>query len=121
DASAGTRVIVVGARKSALDCASLAARRGALTTLVFRRPHWMLPRFFFGCIRLDKVMMTRFSEIFANYHSLNRAEALLHGPLRFLVQLWWFQNACLVRLHLGLPAMFTPDEPLSHGLANVGV
>jgi dimethylaniline monooxygenase (N-oxide forming) len=114
------RVVVVGAGKSALDCAALAARRGALTSLVFRRSHWMLPRFFFSRIRTDKLMMTRFSELFIKYHRMTCAEAFLHGPCKFLVHLWWLQCESLIRLHLGLPAAFRPAHSLRADFANVG-
>ena len=110
------RVVVVGGGKSALDCAASAARRGASTALVFRRAHWLVPRFFFGRIRADTLLMNRFSEMFLKYHRLNRAEAFLHGPLRWLVRLWWRLNASIIRRLLGMPAVFTPDEPLSSGL-----
>jgi dimethylaniline monooxygenase (N-oxide forming) len=116
----GKRVVVVGAGKSALDCAALAARRGALTSLIFRRPHWMLPRFFFSRIRADKLMMTRFSELFSKYHRMTRAEAFLHGPGRLLVHLWWLQSETLIRMHLGLPAAFRPTHSLRADFANVG-
>jgi dimethylaniline monooxygenase (N-oxide forming) len=120
DIRVGKRVVIVGAGKSALDCAALAARRGALTTLVFRRSHWMLPQFFFRRIRADKLMMTRFSELFMKYHHMTRAEAFLHGPGRFLVYLWWLQNETLIRLHLGIPAAFRPDHPFRVDFATVG-
>ena len=115
------RVVVVGAGKSALDCAASAARRDASTTLIFRRAHWMVPRFFFGFIRTDKLLMNRFSEMFVKYHRLSRAETFLHGPGRWLVRLWWRQNTSIIRRLVGMPAVFTPDEPLSSGFANIGV
>jgi dimethylaniline monooxygenase (N-oxide forming) len=64
----GRRVIVVGAGKSTLDCATLAARRARSCTLLFRTPHWMVPRYFFGFVRMDQLLLTRFSELFLRYH-----------------------------------------------------
>lgn len=52
------RVVVVGAGKSALDCASVAAEEAASSTVVFRRPHWMLPRYLPGDTRVDEVFFT---------------------------------------------------------------
>jgi cation diffusion facilitator CzcD-associated flavoprotein CzcO len=117
----GQRVVVVGAGKSALDCAVLAAQRGAPTTLVFRQPHWMVPRFFFGLIRTDYLLLSRFSEMFFKYHRLTRAEAFLHGPARFLVRLWWRQNNALIRFLLHMPPVFRPDVSLPAGFENTGV
>lgn len=115
------RVMVIGAGKSALDCATFAAQRGAPTTLLFREPHWMVPRFFFGRIRIDYLLMNRFSELFMAYHRPTRAEAFLHGPARFLVRLWWRQNNALIRRMVGMPEVFRPDTPLPSGFENIGV
>lgn len=117
----GQRVVVVGAGKSALDCAAMAARRAASSTLVFRQPHWMLPRYFFGLVRVDKLLVNRFSELFVKYHHVSRTEAFLHGPGRWIVRLWWRQNARMVRWMVGMPKSFVPEEPLSAGFANIGV
>jgi cation diffusion facilitator CzcD-associated flavoprotein CzcO len=115
DVGPGQRVVVVAAGKSALDCAAMAARRGASSTLVFRRPHWMLPRYMFGRIRVDKVLVNRFSELFVKYHHRSRTEAFLHGPGRWIVRLWWRQNASMIRRMVGMPESFVPEEPLSAG------
>jgi dimethylaniline monooxygenase (N-oxide forming) len=103
DIGSGQRVVVVGAGKSALDCVAMAARRAAFSTLVFRQPHWMLPRYFFGLVRVDKLLVNRFSELFVKYHHMSRAEAFLHGPGRWIVRLWWRQNASMIRWMIGMP------------------
>jgi Flavin-binding monooxygenase-like len=43
----GQRIVVVGAGKSALDCAAWAAQHCRACTLVYRAPHWMVPRYFY--------------------------------------------------------------------------
>jgi dimethylaniline monooxygenase (N-oxide forming) len=58
----GRRVVVVGVGKSALDGATIAAQQGDSCLLVYRRPHWVLPRYFFGRLRVDRVVFTRLSE-----------------------------------------------------------
>jgi dimethylaniline monooxygenase (N-oxide forming) len=60
----GKRVVVVGAGKSALDCAAWAAQHARTCTLVFRSPHWMAPRYVFRRIRIDRVIFTRVFELF---------------------------------------------------------
>lgn len=117
----GKRVIVVGAGKSALDCATWAARHGQSCTLVFRAAHWMVPRYFFGRIRVDGLLLTRFSELFLRYHRPSRVEALLHGAGRPLVKLWWLAQSRLVRAHLRMPPLLVPESPLPTGIENIGV
>jgi thioredoxin reductase len=117
----GQRIVVVGAGKSALDCATWAARHCRSCTLVYRAPHWMVPRYFYGHIRADRVIMTRFFELFTRYHSPNRFESFLHGPARGIVRLWWRAQTALLRRSLGVPSSLVPDHPLPSGFENVGI
>jgi dimethylaniline monooxygenase (N-oxide forming) len=119
--AAGRRVVVVGGGKSALDCASWAAGHGQSCTLVFRAPHWMAPRYFFGRIRFDKMVMTRVAESFLRYHRLSRFEAFLHGPVKALVRAWWRGYGCLLRRLLRMPPVLTPETPLPRGFEYLGV
>jgi len=114
-------VIVVGAGKSALDCATWAARHARSCTLVFRTAHWMMPRYFFGLVRGDRVIMTRFSELFLRYHRRGRIEALLHGPGRPFLRLFWRGLSRILRLMLGMPPALVPEQALPVGFENVGV
>jgi dimethylaniline monooxygenase (N-oxide forming) len=118
---AGKRVVVVGAGKSALDCATWAAERAQSSTLVFRTPHWMVPRYFPGGVRLDRLMMTRFSELFVRYHRPSRLEAWLHGPGQALTRLWWRGQSQLLPRLLNMPAEFVPAVPMPAGFENAGV
>jgi cation diffusion facilitator CzcD-associated flavoprotein CzcO len=88
DVVSDKRVVVVGAGKSALDCAGWAAERASSCTVLVRAPHWMMPRYFFGRVRCDGVVLTKFSELFIPYHRQGRIEAFLHGPGKPLV--WLF-------------------------------
>jgi len=117
----GRRIVVVGAGKSALDCATWAAHHCRSCTLVYRAPHWMVPRYFYGRIRADRVILTRFFELFTRYHSPNRFEAFLHGPARAIVNLWWRAQTALLRRSLGVPGDLVPDHPLPSGFENVGI
>ena len=115
------RVIVVGAGKSALDCATRAARRGCSCTLVFRAPHWMLPRYFHGSVRADRIILTRFVEAFLSHRRPSRMEALLHGIGKPLVNLWWRRLSRSLPRELGMPASLVPDAPLPAGFENIGI
>ena len=115
----GRRVVVVGAGKSALDCAAWAARHAQGCTLVFRSPHWTAPRYIIGPIRTDWVILTRFFELFLRYHRLGRFEAFLHGPARGLVRLLWQAGSRFFRQVLKIPAVLVPDTALPVGLENI--
>jgi cation diffusion facilitator CzcD-associated flavoprotein CzcO len=118
---AGSRVVVVGSGKSALDCASWAARDARACTLVFRRPYWMVPRYLFGRIRIDRLLLSRFTEAFFGYHRLGGIEALLHRVGRPLVWLWWTMQSHILRRLLGMTTPLVPDARLPVGYENVGV
>jgi len=81
------KVITVGAGKSALDCAASAALKNKSSTIVFRKAHWMAPRFLPGGLRSDLRMVSRFAELFIEYPNRTKFEKLLHGPGKFLVKL----------------------------------
>jgi len=118
---AGKRVVVVGAGKSALDCATWAAEHAQTSTLVFRAPHWMVPRYFPGGIRLDRLMMTRFSELFVRYHRPSRLETWLHGSGKPLTRLWWRGQSRILPRLLNMPPEFVPATPMPAGFENAGV
>ncbi|MFC9997320.1 flavin-containing monooxygenase [Nocardia sp. NPDC127526] len=117
----GKRVVVVGAGKSALDCAAWAAEHARHCALVFRTPHWMAPRWFPGRIPADRVLMGRKFEVFLPYHRLSRAERFLHGRGRSLTLLYWWAAGLLLRTLLRMPANMVPDQKLPHGLENAGL
>jgi dimethylaniline monooxygenase (N-oxide forming) len=118
----GKHVVVVGAGKSALDCAMVAAEEGAACTLVFRRPHWMVPRYFFGRIRLDRLFVTRFAELLLPlHHRATRAERTLHALAAPLLRAWWNVQTRLVPRLCRMPAVMRPSTPLPSGLERSGV
>ena len=97
------RVVVVGAGKSALDCVNWAAERARSVILVLRAPHWMIPRYFFGKIRMHRLVGARFSELFLRYHRLRGFERFLHGPGNAVVRLWWAGLNRLLPRFVGMP------------------
>jgi len=118
-AAAQGRVVVVGAGKSALDCAGWAADRAKSCTLVFRTPHWMIPRYF-GRIRVDRITMTRFAELFLRYHRQSLCERVMHGPAKAVVRAWWRGFSCLDRRVLRMPDVLKPGTLLPQGYENTG-
>lgn len=118
---AGKRVVVVGAGKSALDVATWAASHATSTTLLFRKPHWMIPRYLPGGIPSDRLLITRVNESLLGYHRLTRAERFLHGRGKFLTRVMWRVTSRVLRLALGMPAPMVPDKPMPAGIENVGV
>jgi dimethylaniline monooxygenase (N-oxide forming) len=117
----GRRVIVVGAGKSALDCATWAAREGSSCILAFRRAYWMVPRYLLGVVRMDWLMLNRFSEMLLTYYRQTRAEAFRHGPGGPVVRLWWRGLSRLLRRVQGITPLLVPDQPLPAGLEFIGV
>ena len=120
DLCAGRRVVVVGGGKSALDCATAASRDAASCTLVFRRAHWMVPRYPMG-LRVDWMLFTRFASALLPYHSGGMQHRLLHGPGRAAVRAWWRVQTAVLRRVARVPAVLTPDRPLPAGIENVAI
>jgi len=117
----GKRVVVVGAGKSALDCANFAAELASSVTLVLRAPHWIVPRYMFGKIRMDHMVMTRFSELFLRYHRQSGFERFLHGPANAVVRLWWRGLNLLMPRLVGMPRELVPKTKLPFGFENAGI
>ncbi len=122
----GKRVVVVGAGKSALDCANFAGKHAATCTLVFRRPYWMLPRYFFGRKRVDRQVFNRVTEMitFPAYHELPRGEAMLRSvgaPLRPLLRGFRRLQCRLVARQARIPRMLRPDAPIHRHIFHQGI
>ncbi len=116
------RVVVVGAGKSALDCATVAAHKSDSCTLVFRTPHWMLPRYFFGRVRVDRVVFTRLSEwLLPAYHRATRVEIALRAAAAPLIWLWRRGMSRLVPRLTGMPSNMIPETLVTSGVQNIGI
>ena len=122
------RVVVVGGGKSALGLAASLAERARAVTLVCRRPHWMVPRYLPGGVRMDRAFVTRFAEdLLPPYHSVpSRGErtprqSLLRRMASPLLRLWWAAQTRMVPLLAGMPPTLVPESPLPGGLEKSGV
>jgi dimethylaniline monooxygenase (N-oxide forming) len=117
----GKRTIVVGAGKSALDCATFAAEYAESTTLVFRKPHWMIPRYF-GKTRVDDLLFNRFSEkIFPLYHNASRTERVLRTMAFPLFWLWETVVNKIVIRQSKMPEKMRPEGSVISGIENNGI
>ncbi|MEV6767210.1 NAD(P)/FAD-dependent oxidoreductase [Nocardia sp. NPDC051030] len=116
----GRRVVVVGAGKSALDCAAWAGARAETCTLVFRKPYYMAPRYLPGGAPFDR-FVGRGGELFLPYHHMDRLERFLHGPGAPVTRLFWQILSFWARTLLRMPRILVPDRPLPHGIENAGV
>jgi dimethylaniline monooxygenase (N-oxide forming) len=117
----GKNVVVVGAGKSALDCATFASNNADTTTLVFRKPHWMIPRYF-GETRVDDVLFNRFSEkIFPAYHKATKTEKAFRFLASPLIWLWTKIVSKIVMRQSEMPEQMIPDVPLISGIENNGI
>ena len=111
--AAGRRVAVVGFAKSAADVAVAAAETASSVTLLFRRPLWKMPKFFFGKVHLKFVLTTRFSESLFRYRRREGFERVLHSAGRPLVWAFWRGIERALRRSFGLARHgLVPDEPI---------
>lgn len=118
----GKRVVVVGAGKSALDCASVAAHEAESSTLVFQRPHWMVPRYFPGNKRMDEVIGTRFSEmILPAYYRASLLERTIRTVAAPVLWLWRRAMSRYVSRVAGMPPEMVPQRPITAGGESFGV
>ncbi|MGW4117714.1 flavin-containing monooxygenase [Nocardia sp. NPDC004711] len=117
----GRRVVVVGAGKSALDCAAWAGEHARQCTLVFRRAHPMLPRFLPGGVPSDRIILNRSTEAFFRYHRQTLIERFLHGRGKKFTERYWRAVSASMRLLLRAPKGMVPDAPLPAGIENLGV
>jgi cation diffusion facilitator CzcD-associated flavoprotein CzcO len=118
----GKRVVVAGAGKSALDCATTAARESASCTLIVREPHWMMPRWLPGRVRMDRLFATRASEsLLPVYHHATTVEKVLHRAGAPLLRAFWRVQNLLIPRVCGMPTDMKPGVPLPDGLEKSGV
>jgi cation diffusion facilitator CzcD-associated flavoprotein CzcO len=120
DFPAGKRVVIVGAGKSALDCAAFASTTASHCTLLYRRAHWMLPRYNLGK-PTDYLLQSRFSESFVKYHVLNPLDKFLHGIGKPLVKLFWKMQMRMMRSGLKMPDQMVPQYTIPPGFEVLGM
>lgn len=118
----GKRIVVVGAGKSALDCAAVAAHEADSCTLIFRKAHWMFPRYFPGGKRVDEVFFTRFSEkILPAYYRVSRKEQVMRTLLAPILWLWRRVMSKIVVRKCNIPKEMVPNKPVTTAAENLGI
>ncbi|BAZ17401.1 dimethylaniline monooxygenase [Calothrix sp. NIES-4071] len=109
----GKDVVVVGFGKSACDIVMLAVQHASSCHIVFRKPDWKIPRFFFGFVNFKLLMMTRFTEAMTPKYNPNKLEKWLHSNGKRLVNGFWRLQETIMRYTFGLDTCgLVPSEPL---------
>ena len=110
------RVAVLGYGKSATDAALEAAAVARETHIVFREPHWPVPRKLAGILPFKWGMLNRLtSSLIPPYQHPSRLERALHGPGKPLVWLWWRIVEILLYVQHGLGRRIDPGKSLVPG------
>ncbi|HSL41991.1 MAG TPA: NAD(P)/FAD-dependent oxidoreductase [Anaerolineales bacterium] len=85
----GKHVVVVGYGKSALDMATLAAKRSAQVHHVFRAANWLIPEWILGA-HFTYALFTRFGNVMmTSWAQPTAMERFLHKNLSFVVSSFW--------------------------------
>lgn len=122
---AGSRVIIIGGGKSAVELAVHASRVSTTATLIQRRVNWMIPqKFFFGTVPYGWILFTRLGEaLLPLYHDQAAVRPLdrLLTPMKRA--LWWLitKNAIHETGYCQLPSELRPQTPLPSGVAHAGI
>ena len=117
----GDNVLVVGAGKSALDCAAWAAKQGISPTLIFRKPHWMAPRYLPNGKPGDWLQISKFTDLLLPYYQATityRLAQFLSWPV---ARLWWGLLSVIWPKELNMPDAMKPEEKLPHDFEQIGV
>ncbi|GIL74872.1 hypothetical protein Vretimale_2450 [Volvox reticuliferus] len=112
----GKRVLVVGAGKTAVDIITelTATSKAASVTLLYRRPHWPLPRYV-GRVSMKKLAYTRLmpSVLLPNYYDTGICGRAANTCLTPLRKAFWARFMARVNRALGVEKMLgKPDRPI---------
>ena len=112
--------IIAGGGKTALDCATWAAKLNLQPQLIMRHPHWMTPRYLLGFIPADFLVVSKLSGSLLRYHRFRRWEKFLHTTGAPFVRVWWSAFSKLFSKLTKMPKKMIPP-PLPTELERVGV
>ena len=86
----GKNVLVVGGGKSAVDNAVAAAKTGKSSTLLFRTPHWPVPRDLCFLLPFKWGTYSRFGHFMLPPHyAMNAFMQYFHAIMRPVKWIWW--------------------------------
>jgi dimethylaniline monooxygenase (N-oxide forming) len=107
DKLAGKKVAVVGFGKSATDAAVESAAVASQTKIIFREPHWPVPRKLLGVLPFKWAMLSRLtSALIPLYYHPSGLERALHTLGKPLVWFWRRLVELLLILQCGLWSRF---------------
>jgi dimethylaniline monooxygenase (N-oxide forming) len=82
----------------------------------------VLPRYFFGRLRVDRVVFTRLSEwLLPAYHRTSTVNAALRVVAAPLIWLWRRTMSGIVPRLTGMPAGMVPETPVTSGSESIGI
>ena len=113
------RVAVVGYGKSATDAALEAANAASETHIIFRTPHWPIPRKLAGILPFKWGLLHRLnSTLIPPYQYATTVEKAVHGIGKPLVWFYWRLVETLIRFQCKLGPRFgsrvslVPEKPI---------
>ena len=111
---AGKQVVIVGFSRSAMDIAVDIVDEAESVTVLHRSIRWPVPEKFLGLIRNHVLFFARWPTHFAPpWIRPGRAARVLHGPLRFGVDLFWKFFEVLLSVQFRLKRRnLVPDRPV---------
>lgn len=115
----GKHVAVVGYGKSATDAALEAAEAAAETHIIFREPHWPIPRYLAGVLPFKWGLLNRLcSTLIPPYQYMTPAEKFMHTAGKPLTWVYWRIVEALIYFHCRLGSRFgtrvslVPKKPI---------
>ena len=115
----GKRVAIIGYGKSASDAALESARAAARTHIVFRQPHWPIPRKLAGILPFKWGLLNRLcSTLIPPYQNPTPVERVVHGVGKPLAWFYWRIVEVLFYFQFGLGSNFgsrvslVPEKPV---------
>jgi dimethylaniline monooxygenase (N-oxide forming) len=109
----GKRVAVVGFGKSATDAAVESAAVAAETSIIFRTPHWPVPRKLAGILPFKWGMLHRLtSTLIPLYQRPSPVERVVHTAGKPFVWLFWRLVELLLFIQCGLSSHFKTRESM---------
>jgi dimethylaniline monooxygenase (N-oxide forming) len=115
----GKRVAIIGYGKSASDAALESAHAAARTHIVFRQPHWPIPRKLAGILPFKWGLLNRLcSTLIPPYQNPTPVERVVHGVGKPLAWFYWRIVEILFYFQFGLGSnlgrrvSLVPDKPV---------
>eukprot|EP00026_Physarum_polycephalum_P008555 Phypoly_transcript_08643.p1 GENE.Phypoly_transcript_08643~~Phypoly_transcript_08643.p1 ORF type:complete len:457 (+),score=58.28 Phypoly_transcript_08643:93-1463(+) len=83
------RVLVVGNGKSSADMVAMCGEFAKDCLMIFRRAHWIVPRYIGGKISTRFIFYGRWYRYIFPFHNLGHTETFIQTTLNFLVKGFW--------------------------------